>query len=89
MGDTQENRATRQDGGESHLKCHPQLKTKGGVRGGGLWLQRGGRQLTWKWKIKCLVNRTWIRVGLARILPVFRNPELSMVMACPRDRPLF
>ena len=35
---------------------HLQLKTKEDV-GGGLGLQRGGRQFTWRWKSKCLLNK--------------------------------
>ena len=34
-------------------------------------------------------NRTSVRVDLARPLPVYRYPELSMVMVCPGDRLLF
>ena len=38
-------------------KYHLQLKTKEDVEGGSLGLHRGGRQFTWKWRNKCLVNR--------------------------------
>ena len=40
-----------------HLKYHLQLKTKENVEGRDLGLQRGGRQFTWRWKSKCLVNK--------------------------------
>ena len=36
MGETQANWATNQNGGSSHLKYHPELKTKEDVGGGGL-----------------------------------------------------
>ena len=35
MGETQANWGTHQNGGSSHLKYHPQLKTKEDVGGGG------------------------------------------------------
>ena len=60
------------------LKYHLQLKTKKSVGGTGLGFPRGGRQFTWKWKSKCSVDRTLIRMGLARTLPVYQYPELSM-----------
>ena len=42
--------------GNPHLKYHLQWKTKEDVRGGGLGLQRGGRQFTWRWQSKYLAN---------------------------------
>ena len=38
-------------------KYHLQLKTKEDVEGRSLGLHRGGRQFTWRWRSKCLVNR--------------------------------
>ena len=45
-----------QSGRNSHLEEHIQLKTKDCVGVSGLGLQRGRRQLIWRWKSKCLVN---------------------------------
>ena len=39
-----------------HFKHHLQQKTKEDVGGSDLGFQRGGRQFTWRWKIKRLVN---------------------------------
>lgn len=39
-----------------HLKYHLQLKPKGEVGDRGLGPQRG-RQFTWRWKSRCLVNK--------------------------------
>ena len=47
MGETQENCVTCPNGGNPHLKNHCQLKTKEDI-GGGVGLQRGGRQLAWR-----------------------------------------
>ncbi len=41
----------------------------------------------WKWKSKCLVEKTLVRVDSARTLSVQGYPGLSMVMAYPGDRP--
>ena len=43
MGETQENRVTRQNGRSHYLKYHLQLRTKEDVGGSGLGLQRGAR----------------------------------------------
>ena len=62
-----------------HLGYHLQLKTKEDVGSSRLWLQKGGRQYTWKQKSKYLVNkclpalqRQWTQSGrwsLGRVLP--------------------
>ena len=57
MGGTQENWVTHQNSWNPHLKHHLQLKTKKDVGSNGLGPQRGGRQLTWRWKSECLVNK--------------------------------
>lgn len=55
MGETQENRITYQNGWGTHFTYHLQLKIKQDV-GDSVWgIQRGGRQLTRRWKSKCLV----------------------------------
>ena len=61
MEETQETCVTHQNGQNSHLKYHLQLKTKEDVEGveSGLGLQRRERQPTWKWKSKRLVNVCW------------------------------
>ena len=57
MGETQENWVTHPKGRNPHLKYHLQLKAKEDVGVRGLGHQRGGRQLTWRWKSKCLVDK--------------------------------
>ena len=57
MGKTQEKWVTHQNGWNSHLKYHLQLKTEEDVGGSGLGCQRGGMQFTWRWKSKCLENK--------------------------------
>ena len=78
-GRNQENWATSQNGWSHHFKYHLQLKTEGR----GLRFQRGGRQFTWSWKNKHLVNKClpclaktmrhgedFDQLGLAKFLPV-------------------
>ena len=60
MGETQENWVTCQNGWNPHLKYHFQLKTKEDVGISGLWPQKGGKQLTWRWKSKCFVNKCFL-----------------------------
>ena len=63
-GRDQENWVIHQNGQNPHLKHHLQLKTKEDVGGSSLGLLRRGRQFTWRWKSKCLVNRC--SLGLQR-----------------------
>ena len=55
---------------------HSELKRRGRILG----LQRGGRQFTWRWPNKCLVNKCFLRhaetVGHRRSL-VFKSSQIT------------
>ena len=57
IGETQENWVTHQDDQSTNLKYHLWLKTKNDFASSGLECQGGGRQFTWRRKIKWLVNK--------------------------------
>ena len=57
MKETQENWVTQQNGRNTHLTYHLWLEAKQDVVGSGSGLQRGGKQFTWIWKSKCLINK--------------------------------
>ena len=54
--ETQENLVTCQESQNPDLEHHLQLKTTENAGQSGLRLQRERRQLTWRWKSKCLVT---------------------------------